>query len=52
MENFTKKYYPFLLGLFITISLIGICARYDCMSLAVIGAFILGYFKLTKLHKD
>lgn len=47
-----KKYYPFWLGLFITICFIGIGAKHDCMSFAVLGAFILGYFRLTNFHKD
>ena len=47
MVNF-KKYYPFWLGLIVTIVLIGIFK--EAPSFAAIGGFVVGYYKVTKLH--
>ena len=43
-----NKYYHFWLGLIICIFLIGLAAKYDLWSFAVLGSYILGYYKLTK----
>jgi len=45
-----KKYYPFWLGLIICIGIIGLTK--DFPSFGTLLAFLLGYFKLTKLHND
>lgn len=44
-----KKYYPFWLGLIVCIALIGFGSQHG-WSFAVFGAYIMGYFNLTKLH--
>lgn len=45
-----KKYYPFWLGLFVSICLIG--TFINTLSLAVIGAYLIGYFNIGKFHED
>lgn len=46
------KYYPFWLGLIICLILIGKAAQYGLWSYAVLLAYLIGYFNLTKFHKD
>lgn len=45
-----KKYYPFWLGLIVCLILIGKSSQYGFWSFSVLGAYLIGYFKLTKLH--
>lgn len=52
MKQIIKKYYPFWLGLFMIICLLGTCVKYNIASFAVIGAYLIGFFKLSKLHED
>lgn len=47
-----KKYYPFWLGLAVCIILIGKSAQYELLSFSVLLAYLIGYFKLTKLHNE
>ena len=48
--DYLKKYYPFWLGLYVCIVLIGWSAQHGLWAFSVIGAFLVGYFKLTKFH--
>mgnify|MGYP003595250688 CR=1 FL=1 len=45
-----KKYYPFWLGLLICLLLINKTKEYS--SVGILLAYLIGYFKLTKLHND
>jgi len=44
-----KKYYPFWLGLIVCIGLIGIYK--EVLSLAVLWAYVIGYFRLFDFNK-
>jgi len=46
MKNKFLEYYPFWLGLIVCIFLM----RWSTPTFAILFAFILGYYKLTKLH--
>ena len=48
--NKIKKYYPFWLGLLICVILISKTKEYS--SFGILLAYLIGYFKLTKLHND
>jgi len=50
MKEIFLKSYPFLLGLIVCLILIGKSAEYGFWSFSVLGAYIIGYYKLTKLH--
>ena len=45
-----KKYYPFWLGLLVFISLNGIELIREAPSIGMLIMYLIGYFKLTKLH--
>lgn len=49
MKKF-KEYYPFWLGLYFAICLVGYGANTGYWSFAIFVAYLMGYFKLTKLH--
>lgn len=44
------KYYPFWLGLIVMLAIIDLTREFS--SLGILLAFIIGYFKLTKLHEN
>jgi hypothetical protein len=50
MKNKFLKYYPFWLGLIVLIFINGIPILREAPSFAMILMYIIGYFKLTKLH--
>jgi len=51
MKEVIKKYYPFWVGLFLFITLIGKVSQYNKgWSLLVISAYVFGYFRLTDLN--
>ena len=52
MKDKFIKYYPFWFGLLLTISFFGLCIEYNVVSFAVIGAYLIGFFKLSKWHQD
>jgi hypothetical protein len=45
-----KKYYPFWLGLLVFIGLNGIEIIRESPSIGMLIMYLIGYFKLTKLH--
>ena len=45
-----KKYYPFWLGLIYCVFIVGLTREFS--SLGIFLAYIIGYFKITKLHED
>ena len=45
-----KKYYPFWLGLIVFIILNGIEIIREAPSMGMLIMYLIGYFKLTKLH--
>jgi hypothetical protein len=48
-EYLINKIYPFILGIIVCIWLVHITREFS--SFGIFGAYILGYFHLTKLHK-
>ena len=47
-----KKYYPFWLGLLVFIILNGFEIIRSAPSTGMLIMYLIGYFKLTKLHED
>jgi hypothetical protein len=45
-----KKYYPFWLGLLVFIALNGFEIIREAPSMGMLIMYLIGYFKLTKLH--
>jgi hypothetical protein len=45
-----KKYYPFWLGLLVFITLNGFEIIREAPSMGMLIMYLIGYFKLTKLH--
>lgn len=43
-------YYPFWVGLIMSISIIGIGIRYDLKVLPAIAAYLIGFWNLGKFH--
>lgn len=46
------QYYPFWLGIFFLILLNGISIMRELPSIPMMIMYLIGYFKLTKLHND
>ena len=51
MKTF-KKYYPFWLGILILIYINSFPSLRESPSMAMFAMFVIGYFKLTKIHED
>lgn len=51
MKTF-KKYYPFWLGILIIAYMNSFPSLREFPSMAMFAMFVIGYFKLTKLHED